>query len=199
MRRGARDMSVTADAQLIGPGVLVLVVGASGTGKDTLLRHARETFAGNSKVVFPRRFITRPSDTAELHFPVSEAEFSRMLADNAFAMVWNAHGLRYGITCDINNDLRAGRCVVCNASRTIIADVRRKFHNVVVIEVAASRDVRETRLLGRGRETQSDIDARLDRDVTLSAKAGATVCIDNSGSLVEACERFIAALRAAMA
>src|SRR5271165_6732831 len=56
--------------------MLVLVVGPSGAGKDSLLNGARAAFAGDARVHFVRRVITRPADPeGEDHEPVTEAEF----------------------------------------------------------------------------------------------------------------------------
>ena len=104
----------------IGPGRLVLVVGPSGAGKDTLIQGARESCANDPSVVFPKRVVTRPSSSAEDHDTMSDAAFTAAVADGAFALWWGAHGNQYGIPASIDADIRAGKTVVCNVSRTIV-------------------------------------------------------------------------------
>src|SRR6185295_15951480 len=49
-------------SDLIGPGRLVLVVGPSGAGKDTLIAGARAACRDDATVVFPRRVVTHGHD-----------------------------------------------------------------------------------------------------------------------------------------
>jgi len=65
-------------------GRLVLIVGPSGAGKDSLIDYCRERLAGSDRVVFPRRIITREdAGGTEDHVTVSEDDFHRMVSEMA--------------------------------------------------------------------------------------------------------------------
>src|SRR5664279_1853677 len=101
-------------------GRLVLVVGPSGAGKDTLIAAAKAALADDRRFVFPRRVVTREAIAAlEEHDSVSAAEFALREAQGAYALSWAAHGLRYGLPARLVDDLAAGRVIVVNASRTM--------------------------------------------------------------------------------
>lgn len=169
--------------------MLVLVVGPSGAGKDTLLAAAREALAGHPRIRFVRRAITRPAEAGhEDHEPVTEADFAR----REFALSWEAHGLHYGIAAGIGDDLAGGRTVVANVSRGIIATAAARFPTRVV-EVTARPEILAARLAGRGREDAADIAARLARQVPLPAGVPVRRVI-NDGPLTEGVAAFLAAL-----
>ena len=148
----------------IGPGRLVLVVGPSGGGKDTLIGEARR-MCRDDQVVFPRRVVTRPASTAEDNDTVSDVAFNAAVAEGAFAIWWHAHGLKYGIPLSIDSDIRAGRTVVCNASRTIVGAARDRYMHVTVVLVTAPPEVLSARLAQRGRASDGSIEDRLRRAV----------------------------------
>jgi ribose 1,5-bisphosphokinase len=134
-------------------GTLVLVVGPSGAGKDSLIAWCRTQLADDPGVVFPRRIVTRPADTdAEDHDVASEAEFAAALARGAFALHWRAHGLGYGIPATIAADLGAGRNVVVNVSRAVLDEARERFPPVRIAVVTAPPEVLAERLRRRNRE-----------------------------------------------
>ena len=64
----------------IGPGRLILVVGPSGAGKDTLLGLARAACADDGSIVFPRRVVTREASPFEDNQQVSLDAFRQGLA-----------------------------------------------------------------------------------------------------------------------
>lgn len=150
---------------LIGPGRLVLVVGPSGAGKDTLIGLAQAACADDNNIVFPQRVVTREASSFENNEAVSQMQFGQMLAHGNFAFQWEAHGLRYGVPSSIVEDIRAGRAVIVNASRTIIEFARRSYANVTVISVTAPPDVLAERITARARPSDGQIGDRLRRAV----------------------------------
>jgi ribose 1,5-bisphosphokinase len=165
----------------IGPGRLVLVVGPSGAGKDTLLRLAQAACTDDQNVVFPRRVVTRESSAAEDNIAMSPDEFRRGIDHGDFAVHWDAHGHSYALPLDINDDIRAGRAVVVNVSRTVIAALRQAYANVVVVAITAPPDVLAQRLAARARHSDGNIADRLSRSVE-DVSAQADVTILNAGS-----------------
>jgi ribose 1,5-bisphosphokinase len=182
-------------------GMLVLVVGPSGAGKDSLLDGARRALAGNPRFRFVRRVITRPEEVrptaagGEAHEATDEAGFMARRQAGGFALHWRAHGLSYGIPADIGADIAAGRVVVANVSRGVIARAAEKF-SVRVIVVTAPPEILARRLAARGRETDADIAERLARAVPLPPGVVAETVV-NDASLEEGVARFLGALHRA--
>jgi ribose 1,5-bisphosphokinase len=175
----SEDAASASEAAAIGPGRLVLVVGPSGAGKDTLLGLARAACAEDSDILFPRRVVTRESSTAEDNIAMSVEEFSLACEQGSFAVHWQAHGHGYGLPVEINDDIRAGRTVVVNVSRTVLSVLRRGYENVVVVAITAPPEVLAERLAARARVSDGSIQARLDRSVD---EADVDVTIVNAGS-----------------
>ena len=78
----------------IGPGRLVLVVGPSGAGKDTLLGLAQAALADDDDVVFVRRVVTREASAHENNVQVTPEAFRAAREDGAFAIDWDARALQ---------------------------------------------------------------------------------------------------------
>ena len=156
---------------VIGPGRLVLVVGPSGAGKDTLLGLAKAACADDPAVVFPRRVITRAASPSEDNDEVSAETFQQALARDEYAMHWEAHGHRYALRRAIDDDIGAGRIVVANVSRTVIPAMRSAYANVTVISITAPPDVLAARIAMRARGSDGKIEQRLGRTVDETAVA----------------------------
>ena len=158
----------------IGPGKLVLVVGPSGAGKDTLLGLACAACADDPTIVFARRVVTREASSAEDNEHMSADDFREARAGGAFAIDWEAHGHAYGLPRSIEDDIRADRTVVANVSRTVIPTLRQAYANVVVVAVTAPADVLAARLAMRKRDSDGNIAHRLARAVD-DAEPDATI------------------------
>ena len=176
-------------------GCLVLVVGPSGAGKDTLLRHAKAALGQDARYCFPRRYITRPAgDPHEDHVALTGEEFRARERAGEFALAWRAHGLRYALPGAVRRLVAEGRIVAANVSRTVVPDARSRFPRVGVIQVAASRETLALRLGERGREAPQDRAGRLAR--RLPAVEGPDIrTVVNDGPLAPAVEAFVETLR----
>jgi len=176
-------------------GTFVAVVGPSGAGKDSLINFARERLEAGGHVVFVRRVVTREADGgSEDHDSLDVAAFAEAERKGAFALNWDAHGLRYGLPSTLLEDLAAGRVVVANLSRGVIPTLVERYPDAVVVAVTADIEVIARRLANRGRETAESIQRRLERNVAAKLPAS-TVVIDNSGALETAGAQFVQLLR----
>jgi ribose 1,5-bisphosphokinase len=175
-----------------GPGQFFLVVGPSGAGKDTLLRHAQEALQHDPEVVFVRRIVTRPASAAEDHHSLSLRDFRAAARQGAFALSWSAHGLSYAIPLSVESDIAAGRRVVCNVSRSVVGDARARYRRAVVVLVTAPEEVLRARLMARGRPSDIDVAARLSR----ASSFASTLCPDHVIVNVGSIERAAAELAA---
>ena len=177
-------------------GYLVLVVGPSGAGKDSLLDGARAALSGDPRFVFARREITRPADAGgEDHIAVTEAEFRARQAAGHYALSWDAHGLGYGIPKAVEEDLAAGRTVVVNVSRGVLDAARGRYPHVAIVSISVSPEILAARLRARGRETEEQIAGRLARAAAFSVTGPDVIDIRNDGDLAESVAAFVAALR----
>ena len=176
-------------------GIMVVVVGQSGAGKDTLMNLAARHFAGRADIHFTRRVITRHRDAGgEDHLSVSLQGFTAMEQSGSFAVWWEAHGLKYGIPAEVSAALSRGHVVVANGSRSALHRFHAAFPRLKVINVTARPEVLASRLEARGRETHEDIMARLARGpLTVRGDYDVTE-LDNSGSLEEAKQKMVAIL-----
>jgi ribose 1,5-bisphosphokinase len=142
--------------------------------------------------------ITRPAgDSSERHVAISPVEFARARDAGRLMLYWQAHGFDYGLPQELAAALDAGHSVVANVSRTIVAEARARFAPVAVVAVSASAETLAARLAGRGRETDAEIERRLDRAGALFPCLG-DFTIDNDGPLETAVGRFVEILRATL-
>ena len=173
--------------------MLVLVVGASGAGKDTLIEAAARALRGDDGFHFVRRVVTRPvMEGGEQHETVTEHEFERRAQQGLFAVHWHAHGFRYALPATVAADLDEGRVVVANISRAMVAEAAERFP-VRVVEITAPTAIRAARLEARGREDKLDVARRLARAIVLPLPLERDV-VENGGTVAEGAARLLAVL-----
>lgn len=182
-----------------GLGQLILIVGPSGAGKDTLLMRAAAQLDASGRYHFARRTITRPAGAGgEAHIPTDEAAFMRAEAEGGFLLSWRAHGLCYGLPRAPAAKLREdGMAVVANVSRTVIEEARARLQPVSVVSVTATSETLRNRLTARGRETAADIDERVARAAAIDVSGPDVTTVANDGDLGAGVAAMIAALEAA--
>ena len=178
-------------------GGVVLIVGPSGAGKDTLIGLARAALAAEGRLVFSSRVITRPPSAAEANVEVSPEAFAAARARGAFCLSWRAHGLDYAIPATALEAARRGCVVVANVSRAVVEAARRELPGVSVVEITADPDILAARLAGRQREAAGDQQARLARQAAANWEADLTIA--NDGDPGAAAARLIGHLRRRLA
>ncbi|MDO9054353.1 MAG: phosphonate metabolism protein/1,5-bisphosphokinase (PRPP-forming) PhnN [Gallionella sp.] len=179
-------------------GVLLYVIGPSGSGKDSLMLHARHALEQDANVVFAHRYITRPHDAGgENHVALSEAEFDSRLARKLFPLHWRSHGMRYGIGCEINQWLAKGLVVIVNGSRAYLPYASKNYPELVPLLIEVSVDVLRGRLQSRGRESDSEIESRLKRAEDFKALQHPSLLrFSNDAPLDETGPAFVELIRA---
>ena len=175
-------------------GPLVLVVGPSGAGKDSLIDGARRELGSDPGYHFVRRVVTRAA-MGEDHDTLDLAAFEEAERAGAFLLSWRAHGLAYGLPIAAQDHRARGAVAVANASRAAIPEARRHLTPLTIIAVTAPPEVLAARIAGRGREDEAAARERL-RGAAVALPTGSDVIrLDNDGALETGIARFVAVLR----
>lgn len=145
---------------------LLVIVGASGAGKDSVLKVWLASLPREIRPHHARRSITRSAgDASEDHETLDEPGFHAARAAGAFAFAWQAHGLHYGVRWSELAALARGRWVVMNGSRGHLRELRAAAPCARVVEIVAPEALRRERLAERGREAMPHVQRRLARTV----------------------------------
>ncbi len=140
-------------------GRLIAVVGPSGAGKDSVMAGLAEAVPQMHLV---RRVITRaPGLGGEDYDAATPEQFAALVRKGAFAVHWQAHGLRYGIPVSVRDKLDNGTDCLVNFSRSALADAAAIFQRFTVLNVTARPETLALRLAARARETDEEIGERL--------------------------------------
>jgi len=174
------------------PGTLFLVVGNSGSGKDSIINGVSKKYPlGLKKLHVVKRYITRPPSENEDNYFISTEEFNEMSKQGKFALQWHIYGLNYGVPIEIEKWLKKGHPVIVNVSRIIINDTRKKYENVKVVFIEVPFDITLQRLKNRERESEQGLKERIERARNNQKFPEADFVVDNSGELDEAISQFL--------
>lgn len=143
---------------------LVIFVGPSGSGKDTLMVRVRDQILSedlNCHIV--ERWITRKNDETEQFRSITRAEFNQAVKDNVFAVSWEIYGNCYGVPwSEIDPNLEKG-VVLLNLSRKELSKIRSLYPKCRVVVVEVATELAEERIKSRKRDKGTNLDARLQR------------------------------------
>ena len=173
-------------------GILFLIVGNSGSGKDTLIRAVMERYPPDRKqILTPKRYITRKPSETESNISISPKKFSKLSQKGEFTLQWHIYGLSYGVPAIIDDWLYSGHPVIINVSRKIIQEARTKYNKVKVIFIDVTLEISIKRLKARGRETGNRLNERIERARTHQTYEAADFSLDNSGVLENAVDKLL--------
>jgi len=161
---------------------IILIVGASGVGKDTILRTIEDKINAN----FVKRYITRVPDSNESNFYLDIDAFKTLKEKEYFISSWEAHGNFYAIARD---HIKDGVNII-SISRGAIEDFENVFDDVTTVYITIPKELLIKRLHSRGRENMDQIIQRVDRS-NQKIVAKKLVEFDNSSRIETSIENFI--------
>ncbi len=173
-------------------GTLFLIVGNSGSGKDSIISGVIKEYPSNLKQVYsPKRYITRPSSEFERNISVTLKKFKELEEKGDFALSWHIYELYYGVTKDIEKWLKKGHPVILNVSRRAIEEARKKYKNTKVVFIEVPFEITLRRIINRKRETEKLLNKRIERAKQNQKLPTADFIVDNSGELIDAVYKLI--------
>lgn len=144
-------------------GLLLIISGPSGVGKTTITRAVERSIPG---AVFSVSATTRPQTAADVegvdyHF-ISDAEFDRLVAENAFLEWANVFGKRYGTLRGwVDEQLVRGRLVILEIDVQGAINVKKQMPSAFAVFVLPpDEEALLNRLRSRKREGEDGIQRR---------------------------------------
>ncbi|MHA1193134.1 MAG: phosphonate metabolism protein/1,5-bisphosphokinase (PRPP-forming) PhnN [Promethearchaeota archaeon] len=180
------------DQKKVYAGCLILIVGNSGSGKDSIMKGVKEKFPSELKgLCLTQRFITRPSSDTEDNFAVTPVEFKKMALKGRFALEWHIYGLDYGVPIEIDDWLEKGHLVLVNVSRSIVKEARDIYQNIKVVFIEVPFEITLKRIKERARESEERLEERIQRAKNNQNFPDADYIVDNSEDLEDAIDQFL--------
>lgn len=173
-----KDCLAIEQTEAYATGRLFYFMGPSGVGKDTILNTLRVLQTDN--IFFATRYITRPViDSGETHIEITEKAFLQRRRKGFFALTWQSHGFYYGIPAQILSIMDEGKDVIINGSRSYFVEAVKIIPNIIPVLVTASEEIVLQRLTARGRESEKEIQKRIQRLKDFSIEHPDLITLEN--------------------
>ncbi|MBA7573989.1 Ribose 1,5-bisphosphate phosphokinase PhnN [subsurface metagenome] len=173
-------------------GTLFLVVGNSGSGKDSIIKAVLERYPSDLKSIrLTQRYITRPPSETEDNISMNPGEFREMSKQGKFALEWHIYDLDYGVPIEIDSWLKNGHPVLVNVSRTIVKEACEIYRNLKIIFIEVPFEITLKRLKTRARESGKRLEERIERAKKNQKFPDADFIVDNSEKLENAINQFL--------
>ena len=147
-------------------GMLMVISGPSGTGKGTL---AAKLLSDDPSFTFSVSATTRAKRSTEIedvhyHF-LSDAEYDKLLAEDAFLEHATVHGHRYGtLKSEVERAKALGKHLILEIEVDGATQIKKQYPEAVLVMVTPPSVTEQSRRLhSRGRDTEESIARRLKR------------------------------------
>lgn len=165
---------------------IILIVGPSGVGKDTLLKEAQQSLCHNKEFNFVKRYVSRKPNKDEDNYYIPKKLFSFLNKYSLFSSIWEAHGNLYAIA---KESILYQKVNVISVSRGVVEDFESRYNDVTTIQITLSYEELKKRLMSRGREDERAIQKRLERSFK-TIKAKSLVTFNNTEEIKISSEKF---------
>ena len=173
-------------------GLLILIIGNSGSGKDSIMRGVKERYPSDLKSLYlTQRYITRPYSDTEDYIAIKPEDFKKLSLQGELVLEWHIYGLDYGIPIEIDDWLKRGHPVLVNVSRSIVKKARRIYQNILVVFIDVPFEITLKRVKERARESGIRLEERILRAKQHQDIPDADFIVDNSGELEDAITKFL--------
>ena len=184
------------------PPIVVVLSGPSGAGKDTVLRLALSLDDSLATVATAKTRAPRPGEEHEVHHVfLTEQEFDRWLADDAFLEHATVYGHRSGVPRQaVEELLAAGKSVIIRTDIQGARTLRERLPGCLLVFVTvADRAQLRRRMESRGTDSAADMQRRLaEADAELAESDWFDhIVVNEEGKQQAAAESLLAQIRAA--
>lgn len=180
---------------------LILVIGRSGSGKDTLVRHAQEVFGAKAIPSYTDRPI-RPTETDGIeHTFLAKDQFDDLLTKEqvfAYTKIGDT-GYRYCTTVEMLKNIDADTVFyVIDPAGYYFCDKYKDEFNMKVVYVCADKAIREARANARNGDSTAWLKRDGDEDGQFTEFEKAMpwdAMVENNGDLEDARVNFVSTVK----